>query len=196
MDTGNEKWRTEGFFWIEKDETNQIPGSLICLLDGTCELHLQGVFADSFEGLSIKRRQKIPPIVGSTKMFRRVTLIDPIENQRTITFTEGHTSSLTARRVLTSSSLNSLSSTPLLKLRASIEGFDKWLGISGFDIYFDPNKHQLSSTFTLPEAIEFQIDPTLKLSFGFGTNGLTRTWPQFELSMRQKTYLGRVHANG
>src|SRR5260370_42268447 len=46
-----------------------------------------------------------------------------------------------------------------------------------------------SSTFTLPEAIEFQIDPTLRLSFGFGMNGPTRTWPQIEMSMRQKTYL-------
>lgn len=77
----------------------------------------------------------------------------------------------------------------LTELRARIPALDHWLGISGLTIEeLQPNR-EVAIRFLQPEDLEFELEPGLKLVFGFDWQGPTLRRPQLEASLRQEVWL-------
>jgi len=74
-------------------------------------------------------------------------------------------------------------------ISAEIFNLNDWLGISGFNIDLNPEKfakRQISVHYTLPENIDFQIDPNTKGSFGYSVNDFTMQRLQKNISITQR----------
>lgn len=77
----------------------------------------------------------------------------------------------------------------LTELRARIPVLDHWLGISGLEIDLLRPKRELAIHFSQPEDLEFELEPGLKLVFGFDWQGPALRRPQLEALLRQEVWL-------
>ena len=74
-------------------------------------------------------------------------------------------------------------------LSTRIPIIDHWLGISGFTIDLPQSRSELTIRFSQPKDLEFELEPGLKLVFGFGWRGLSLRRPQLEASLCQEVRL-------
>ena len=163
-----EELKESGYFWLPSDPDKQISGTLTISDGGVIKLELFGVFRTSGRGLD-----PIERIVGHVGEIGFVTLDDCYCRSRSSsvdtsrTFDDISKLSIDVMRVFKGVAYREGEIPCFDTLTFSIEGIDKWVGISGIEVDCQLEKHAVTISYELPANIPIKLKNDMELLIAF-----------------------------
>ncbi len=112
-------------------------------------------------------------------------MLDALSSSSNISSSGHNVSEFKSVRTFVSRSSHDWIDQLVLKAEFTKCGLQEWLGVSGFEIKRDFERHQYNVTYTLPDSFEYDLDAEFSLEFRFSSVGPTHTMPQLNVSLSQ-----------
>lgn len=177
----------QGIWWLPGSRRKFRHGVLQQLSTGHFELTLQTAWhRDVME--TINRAEHLT-LLGKDEASRPLSLLSGFLKQYSLSIPEGSHATFHFDRVFLGAHFLDEKEVALTELGARVRALSPWLGISGFKIDALQKSRELVIHFSQPEDLEFELEPGLRLVFGFDYQGPTLRRPQLEATLRQEVWL-------
>lgn len=177
----------EGDWWLPEARRRTRYGVLQQLPAGHFELTLRTAWRHEVMK-AVDQAERIT-LLGKAQDGRPISLSDGFLKEHNLPMPESSPATFHFNRVFLGAHFPEEDSAVLTELRARIPVLDHWLGISGLTIDLLRPKRELAIRFSQPEDLEFELEPGLKLVFGFDWQGPALRRPQLEAFLRQEVWL-------
>ena len=184
-----EELKESGYFWLPSAPDKRIPGTLSVSDGGVIKLELFGVFGTSGRDLD-----PIERIVGHVEKMGFVTLDDCYcrswsSNVDTSgTFDDISKSLIDVMRVFKGVAYREGEIPCFDTLTFSIEGIDRWVGISGIEVDHQRKKHAATISYELPANIPIKLKNDMELLIAFSWQSPLLSRALKEAKVTQKIY--------
>ncbi len=177
----------QGIWWLPGSRRRFRHGTLKQVPTGHFELTLRTAWNRDVMA-TIDRAERLT-LLGKGEADRLISLTAGFLKEYSLSASESSSATFHFDRLFLGAHFSDEDSAALTELGARIPALDHWLGISGLKIdILQPNR-ELAIHFSQPEDLEFELEPGLKLVFGFDWQGPTPQRPQLEASVRQEVWL-------
>lgn len=177
----------EGVWWLPEARRRTRQGVLQQLPTGHFELTLRKAWHREVMN-AVDQAERLT-LLGKDEAGRPISLSDGFLKEHSLLTPESSPATFHFDRVFLGAHFLEENSAILTELSARIPALDHWLGISGLTIDLLKPKRELAIRFSQPEDLEFELEPGLKLVFGFDWRGPTPRHPQLEATLCQEVWL-------
>ncbi|HVR97656.1 MAG TPA: HEPN domain-containing protein [Thermoanaerobaculia bacterium] len=176
----------EGRWWLPGERRKSRQGSLQQRLDGHLELTLRRGWQRNVM-LGLDRAERVT-LLGEDDAGRPISLWSGFLKESSLMAPETAPAIFHFDAAFLGYHFPSEDVATLTELSARVPALDQWLGISGFGIE-EPFEDPLTIHFSKPKNIELELEPGLKLVFGFSSRGPILRRAQLEVHIRQEAWL-------
>lgn len=159
--------RRLGFFWLPSAPNRKVPGTLSILDGGTIELELVEPSGSRRIGTNLKHVKRI---LGQVETDGPVTLDDcswkTSKYDRAISKSIFH-----ASRAFLGAAYENGATPRYNTVIFSVEGFDKWVGITGIKVNEEVKNGNVTISYQQPAELSIKLKNNMRLSIGFGWTG-------------------------
>ncbi|HKH50064.1 MAG TPA: HEPN domain-containing protein [Thermoanaerobaculia bacterium] len=177
----------QGIWWLPGEHRRFRHGVLQQLKTGHFELTLRKAWRRDVMD-TVDREERLT-LLGKDDTGRPISLSGGFLKEHSLVTPESSPAIFHFDRVFLGAHFPDEDGAALTELSARIPALDHWLGISGLTIDVLQPRRDLSIRFSQPDDLEFELEPGLKLVFGFDWQGPTLRRPQLEVSLRQEVWL-------
>ena len=189
-----EEIKRSGFFWLPSLPQRQIPGTLTISDGGNIELELAQPLVNDIRAFKLDGFNQI---LGRVEKNGPVTLDNCFRIAYERSIVDGALMGpevVRANRVFIGIQCGEDISPRFNAVSLSVEGIDKWVGISGIEVDRHSEKRALTISYNEPEDIPLSLENGMKLLITFDS-----TFPGFPITNRaavgQQTYFSLISKN-
>lgn len=181
--------KRSGYFWLPSAPEKKIYGTLNISDGGKIELELRGLFDETVESQSgaSNNRGVFERIVGRIEFYGLVTLDGCFYKNQRISLGGISKAQLHVSKALLRISYDDKEPISFNTFQFSVEGIDEWVGLSGINVDYQPEKATAIIKYSPLDEISLNLNNGMKLLITYSS-----TYPGFpnitEAKITQKTY--------